>query len=138
MKNVPIHVTPHHVELSSRSRNFIEKKLLALSRIAHDMIGADVVLRGKDGAAQLFSVSARIALPGRDLQANATHANLYGAVNQLAERLARLARKRKTRFSTALRRSCRKADHVHQSVSADWKQSIDKPYLIDQLVVLAT
>src|ERR1044072_1810412 len=104
MKTLPIHITPHNVGLSQRSRNFIEKKVSAVCRFAHDMIGAEVVLRGKRGAAQLFSVSARVALPGRDLQANAAHANLYGAVYQLADRLARLARKRKTRFVSGFRR----------------------------------
>jgi putative sigma-54 modulation protein len=108
MKTVPIHITPHNVGLSPRLRNFIEKKVSDLSRFARDMIQADVVLRGKGGAAQSFSVSARVALPGRDLQANATHANLYGAVHELIERLARLARKRKTRFVSAFRRPAKK------------------------------
>ena len=67
------------------------------------MLGAEVVLRGKSGAADLFSVSARLALPGRDLQGNATHANPYGAVHELVGKLARRARKRKTRFVKAFR-----------------------------------
>ena len=108
MKNMPVHITPHNVGLSPRSRNLIETKISALSRFAGDMLGAEIVLRGKRGAAQLFSVSARVALPGRDLQGNARHANLHGAIDQLVARLARLARKRKTRLVSAFRRPSKK------------------------------
>lgn len=108
MKKVSVHITPHNVQLSPRSRNFIETKISALSRFAGDMLGAEIVLRGKRGAEQLFSVSARVALPGRDLQGNAKHPNLYGAIDQLVARLARLARKRKTRLVSAFRRPAKK------------------------------
>jgi ribosomal subunit interface protein len=108
MKIVPIHVTPHGLQLSARLRNAIARKISALSRVAGDMLAAEIVLRGKKGAAQLFSVSARIALPGRDLQGNATHANRYGAINQVVARLARLARKRKTRVVSAFRRPAKR------------------------------
>lgn len=108
MKAVPIHVTPHGLQLSARLRSAIERKISALSRVAGDMLAAEIVLRGKRGAAQLFSVSARIALPGRDLQGNATHANPYGAINQVVARLARLARKRKTRVVSAFRRPAKR------------------------------
>ena len=108
MKVVPIHITPHGLQLNARLRNVIERKISALSRVAGDMLAAEIVLRGKKGAAQLFSVSARIALPGRDLQGNATHANPYGAINQVVARLARLARKRKTRVVSAFRRPAKK------------------------------
>jgi len=108
MKNVPIHITPHGIQLRPALRSFIEKKISALSRVAGDMLAAEIVLRGKRGAAHLFSVSARVALPGRDLQGNATHASLYGAIDQLVSRLARLARKRKTRLISAFRRPGKK------------------------------
>jgi ribosomal subunit interface protein len=107
-KNVPIHITPHGLRLNPSLRCFVETKVSALSRFASDMLAAEIVLRGKRGATQLFSVSARVALPGRDLRASATHANPYGAIHQLVARLARLARKRKTRFSRAFRRPSKK------------------------------
>lgn len=86
----------------------MERKVSALSRVAGDMLAAEVVLRGKRGAAHLFSASARVALPGRDLQGNATHQSLHGAIDQLVSRLARLARKRKTRLISAFRRPTKK------------------------------
>jgi len=102
-RNLHVHITPHNVTLSPQVRDLIEKKISALSRFAGDVLSAEVVLRAPSGAAQLFSVSARLALPGRDVQANATHQNLYGAIGKLVTRLARLTRKRKTRFAKRFR-----------------------------------
>eukprot|EP01031_Cornospumella_fuschlensis_P007076 gene7076-8782_t len=70
-----------------------------LPRFAEDMVAADIVLRRHHGTAdgKLFSASARLALPGSDLHASATHPDLYSAVNELVSKLARGSRKRKTR-----------------------------------------
>ena len=108
MKNVPLHITPHDFELSPALREFVHQKMSALSRFARDVLAAEVVIRKPSGAAHLFSVSARLALPGRDVQGNATHGNVYGAIHKLVDRLARLSRKRKTRLTTMLRRADRK------------------------------
>jgi ribosomal subunit interface protein len=107
MNAVPIHITSHGIELSFALRKFIEKKISRLSRFAGDVLSAEVVLREKAGASGLFSVSARLALPGRDVQGNAVHMNFYAAINQLVARLARLSRKRKTRFDKRKRRAGR-------------------------------
>jgi putative sigma-54 modulation protein len=108
MKKPPIHITPHDLDLSPALRDFVQTKISGLSRFAGDIVSAEVVLRGKAGAAHLFSVSARLALPGRDVQGNATHANLYSAIDRLVARLARLSRKRKTRLTNIFRRPGKK------------------------------
>jgi ribosomal subunit interface protein len=108
MKNLPVHITPHDLHLSPDLHDFIQLKISALSRFAPDIVAAEVVVRGKSGAAQLYSVSARLALPGRDVQGNATHANLHSAIDRLVARLARLSRKRKTRLAKVFRRPGRK------------------------------
>jgi ribosomal subunit interface protein len=82
-----------------------KKKISALSRFAGDILSAEVVLREKSGAKGLFSVKARLALPGCDIHGNAVHENFYAAINQLVARLARLSRKRKTRYEKRVRRS---------------------------------
>jgi ribosomal subunit interface protein len=107
MNAVPIHITSHGIELSFALRRFIERKISRLSRFAGDILTAEVVLREKAGASGLFSVSARLALPGRDVQGNAVHVNFYAAINRLVARLARLSRKRKTRFEKRKRRAGR-------------------------------
>ena len=99
MKDLTIHITPHGLKLSTRLREFVCRKISGISRFCDDLLSAEVVLRGPSGAPHLFSVSARLALPGRDVQANAAHANVYGAINKLVARLGRLSRKRKTRLT---------------------------------------
>jgi ribosomal subunit interface protein len=68
-----------------------------LSRFAGDILAGEIILRGKAG--RLFSISARLAVPGRDIHGKAVHENLYTAIDQLVAKLARSARKRKTRLT---------------------------------------
>ncbi|MEO6847199.1 MAG: ribosome-associated translation inhibitor RaiA [Chthoniobacterales bacterium] len=98
---MPIHISPHHLSLSPSLRAFVSKKLNSLSHVAIDALSADVVLRRHHGTSERkhFSASARLALPGGDLHASATQANLYSAVVKLVARLSRLSRKRKTRLA---------------------------------------
>jgi len=97
---LPIHITPHHLTLSAALRDFALKKLAKVPRFSSDVLAADIVLRRHHGTAdgRRFSASARLALPGRDIHAAATHADLYTAIVKLVARLARRSRKRKTRL----------------------------------------
>lgn len=103
MKDLPVHITQHHLDLSSPLREFVRTKIASMRRFAADILVAEVILRGPSGAADLSSVSARLALPGRDVRARAVHENIYGAINQLVARLCRLSRKRKTRRTRTAR-----------------------------------
>ena len=105
MTNPPIHITPHNLTLSPALQQFIRRKMSALSRFAGDILAAEIILRGKSDAPHLFSLSARLALPGRDIQGNAAHENLYTAIDQLVAKLARLSRKRKTRLAKKFKRA---------------------------------
>jgi ribosomal subunit interface protein len=105
MTNPPVHITPHNLTLSPALQQFIRRKMSALSRFAGDMLAAEIILRGKPGAPYPFSLSARLALPGRDIQGNAVHENLYTAIDQLVAKLARLSRKRKTRLAKKFKRA---------------------------------
>jgi ribosomal subunit interface protein len=107
MNTVPIHITPHGIELSLELRKFVERKISRLSRFAADILSAEVVLREKSGANGVFAVSARLALPGRDVNGKAVDKNFYAAVNRLVARLARLSRKRKTKVEKGTRRAGR-------------------------------
>ena len=114
MTNPPIHITPHNLTLSPTLQQFIRRKMSALSRFAGDMLAAEIILRGKSNAPHLFSLSARLALPGRDIQGNAVHENLYTAIDQLVAKLARLSRKRKTRLA-------KKFKHARRAPAVDSK-----------------
>jgi len=94
----PIHITPHHLTLSPSLTKCVSDRLSELSRIAGDILIAEVVLRRHHNTSKgkSFSASARIALPGRDLHAVSTHADLYAAITELRNLLKRSLRKRKT------------------------------------------
>lgn len=47
MKHVPLHVTAHRLNISPALQKFLERKIGALSRFAGDMVGAEIVLRGR-------------------------------------------------------------------------------------------
>lgn len=102
--SMPIHITPHHLTLSPALIARVREKLGPLVRIGGDAVRADVVLRLHHGRAngKLFSASARLALPGGDIHASATHADLYAAITALESRLARRLRKRKTRIGNRI------------------------------------
>jgi ribosomal subunit interface protein len=108
MKNVPLHITPHRLKVSAALREFVRIKICALARFAGDILSAEVVLRGPSGASHEFSVSGRLALPGRDVIGHASHPDIHGAVNRLVARLGRLSRKRKTRLSRIVRRPAKR------------------------------
>lgn len=116
MKKPTIHITSHNTEVGAALREFIQLKISSLSRFGGDIVAAEVVLRGKSGVKHLFSVSARLAFPGRDVHGNASHSNPYGAVNQLVARLARLSRKRKTRLGKLFRGRLEKRNRTHQAI----------------------
>src|SRR4051794_8831218 len=103
MTNLPIHITTHHLSLSDSLRRFARKKIVPVTRFAHDVLAAEIVLRRHNGAEIRFSASARLALPGRDVHGRAVHSNLYVAigklVSKLVSKLGRLLRKRKTRLA---------------------------------------
>jgi ribosomal subunit interface protein len=78
---------------------FVYGKLAKLPRFAGDAVAADIVLRRHHGTAEgkHFSASARLALPGRDVHATVTHADLYTAISRLTKKLGRRSIKRKAR-----------------------------------------
>jgi len=99
MTNLPIHITTHHLSLSDSLRRFARKKILPVTRFAHDALAAEIILRRHNGARIRFSASARLALPGWDVHGRAEDSNLYVAIGKLVAKLNRLLRKRKTRLA---------------------------------------
>ena len=118
MTTLPIHITPHHLSLSPPLRDFVSMKFAKVRRFASDAVAADIVLRRHHGtgSGKRFSASARLAVPGRDVHASATHADLHTAVVKLVSTLARRSRKRKTRLARTYRP--RRAGRAQESRTA--------------------
>lgn len=98
--SIPVRIMPHHLTLSPALIAKVQNEIGSLARLAGDAARADVVLRLHHGKSdgRLFSASALLSLPGGDIHASATRANLYKAISALERLLARQLRKRKTRF----------------------------------------
>ena len=101
---MPIHIMPHHLELTPALITRVKEKVGPLIRIGGDAVRADVVLRLHHDKVKgrKYTASARLKLPGRDVHASATEANLYKAISSLESRLARRLRKRKTRMENRI------------------------------------
>lgn len=95
--HIPVQITPYHLRISPAICEFTTAMIGSLTRISADAISADVVIRSNHGIT--FTASARVALPGRDIHAMATEANLYAAIMELESRLARRLGKRKPRLA---------------------------------------
>ena len=97
---IPIRIIAHNVSLSEPLCEFVRNKIGAVSRFAHDILSIEIVLRRNPNPGnERFAVSARLALPGRDVHGRASTPDLYTAVGMAAARLSRRLRKRKTRLS---------------------------------------
>jgi putative sigma-54 modulation protein len=99
MTPIPIHIIAHHLSLSPALCEFVQNKIGAVARFANDALAVEIVLRHNPSTgAERFAVSARLALPGRDVHGSAVGPDIYSAIGKVAARLARLSRKRKTRL----------------------------------------
>jgi ribosomal subunit interface protein len=127
MTNLPIHITTHHLSASDGLRQFAREKISSVSRFANDALGADVVLRRHGGAKERFSASARLALPGHDIHGRAVASNLYTAIGKLVARLARLARKRKTRLAKTYEHPGRSETFADLTLPPHAQESLPEP-----------
>lgn len=96
-----IHLVTHRLQLTETIQSFTEEKLAELEEIFPDVQSADIILT-RDGSvnpAKRFTVSVRLAVPGNDVRASETGADLYAAIDRVQSKLARRLRKRKTRFA---------------------------------------
>ncbi|WP_265593789.1 ribosome-associated translation inhibitor RaiA [Verrucomicrobium sp. BvORR034] len=96
--SIPVHIMPHHLTLTPSLNACVRGSVEKLSHYANDALAAHIVLRRHHGTAEgkRFSASLRLALPGRDLHATATHADMYAAIGLMTRKLARRSRRRKT------------------------------------------
>lgn len=101
-----IRITSQDLGLSSRCRQFIEKKMRVIRRFIGDDVSAQIFLRRNAGVApgKRFSARARFTLPQGEILGFCTDAQLNGAVRKLIAKFASQARNRKRRRVEAMRR----------------------------------
>jgi len=92
-----IHLSPRHLVLTAAIHSFVAAKIEHLESISDQIIGAHVVLVHDDTRLKRFVVKVHLAVPGPDIHAQDSDADLYAAIDKVADKLARQLRKRKTR-----------------------------------------
>jgi putative sigma-54 modulation protein len=95
-----IHLSPRHLRLTAAIHQHVAVKVSHLEEIAGDIVAAHIVLIHDEVAKpdDRHTVKAHLAVPGPDIHAEENHADLYGAIDLVMDKLARQLRKRKTRL----------------------------------------
>jgi putative sigma-54 modulation protein len=112
-----IHLSPRHLTLTAAIHGFVAEKIMRLEDIANQILAAHVVLLQDESAppARRFCVKVHLALPGPDVHASDTEADLYAAIDKVSSKLARQLRKRKTRLTDKRRSAAQTASERRRS-----------------------
>ena len=96
-----IHLSPRHVRLTAAIHHHVASKVLHLEGLTDDIVAAHVVLIRDEVAKpdDRHTVKVHLAIPGPDIHGQESHADLYGALDLVMDKLARQLRKRKTRLT---------------------------------------
>jgi putative sigma-54 modulation protein len=87
-----VSVTGHHVEVTASMRAYVEKKLERIVRHFDHLIDVHCILSVEKLAKK---AEATLKVRGNDIHADATHEDMYAAIDSLVDKLDRLVVKRK-------------------------------------------
>jgi putative sigma-54 modulation protein len=109
-----IHITPRHLRLTAALHQAVAAQISSIEDLGIDIIGAHIVLLHDDVAkpSDRFLVKAHLAIPGPDIFAEQTGADIYIALEQVASKLARQLRKRKTELTDKPRSKEQRAEET--------------------------
>lgn len=105
-----IHLSPRHLRLTAAIHQHAASRVLHLEELTDDIVAAHIVLIHDENArpADRHSVKVHLAVPGPDIHAEESHADLYAAIDLVMDKLARQLRKRKTRLTDKRRKKTAK------------------------------
>lgn len=92
-----LNITGHHVEITPALREHVTLKLDRVSR-HFDQVTSTHVILSVDKLEQKAEVTLHVK--GKDIYADATHADLYAAIDLLADKLDRQIVKHKEKITT--------------------------------------
>jgi len=115
-----IHLSPRNLRLTAAIHQHAAAKILHLEDLADDIIAAHVVIMNDEAAKadKQFTVKAHLALPGPDVYAEKSGEDLYLVLDEVADRLARQLRKRRTALVDKRREKSRRAKEQRQRPGA--------------------
>lgn len=91
-----VNITGHHVDLTPALRAYIDEKLQRISRHFDNLISINVVLTVEKHRQQ---AEATLHAAGKSIFANASHDDMYAAIDALADKLDKQVRRYKDRIS---------------------------------------
>lgn len=106
-----LHLSPRQVRLTAAIHRHVAEKIEHLEEYAADILAAHVVLV-HDATAKptdAYTVKVHLAIPGPDIHAEASAAEIYAALDVVVDKLARQLRKRKTKRTDKVRSKVQKA-----------------------------
>ena len=91
-----LNVTGHHVDITTSMKDYVEKKLDRIVRHSDHVIDVHCVLTVEK---LRHKAEATVLLTGATVHADATDANMYAAIDALADKLDRRVKKHKEKLS---------------------------------------
>lgn len=91
-----LHLTGHHLEVTPALREYIQTKLERITNHFDHVIDVKVTLSVEK---LQHKVEATVHVPGNDLHAECTDANMYSAIDLLADKLDRQVLRVKEKFA---------------------------------------
>ena len=104
-----IHLSPRHLVLTAAIHSYVAEKVEHLESITEQIIAAHVVLLHDETKTSQYVVKVHLAVPGPDIHAEDTDADLYAAIDKVAAKLAQQLRKRKTKLVSTRKHKSRLA-----------------------------
>jgi|ERR1700677_2012705 len=112
-----IHLSPRHLTLTAAIHAHVFAKVAHLEELSDEILAVHVVLfhDEKKNPKKSHTVKLHIALPGPDLHAEDSQADLYTAIDLVIDKAAQQLRKRKTRLKDKTKRTLQKAAEKKKS-----------------------
>lgn len=83
--------------MTAAIHSYVASKFEHLESITEQIIAAHVVLMQDDTKVKRYVVKVHLAVPGPDIHAEDSNADLYASIDNVCDKLARQIRKRKTK-----------------------------------------
>ena len=105
-----LNLTGHHVEITPALRGYVKKKLERVSRHFESLIDVHCILTVEKLRQK---AEATVQVSGARIYADATHEDMYAAIDALADKLDRCVKKHKEKLTDHHAGEAQKNGHKH-------------------------
>jgi putative sigma-54 modulation protein len=95
-----IHLSPRHLTLTAAIHGYVAEKVAHWEELSGEILAAHVVLfhDERKNPTKSYTVKVHVAVPGPDIHAEDSEADLYAAIDKVVDKVAQQLRKRKTKL----------------------------------------